>query len=461
MFVLYLPRALVWILVVVAAAVPAGGKPTIVATAEGQIGETPGLDDQIIGQRFESIRGQAGELLLGGIFVFGGAMPPPPAMSFVTDLIHGSPNPAPVASVVATFDNVFKVPPGSARALNTAGDGDFVAFSFAVDGAQPQTMSVRLATFDETGSALADVPLAEVGTFPDPVFNSTGVAVDDQGRVTVVYTDLPAGNPPRVKARRVDAVTGALLGGEIPVTGDGRVSPGVALLDPAGDRLVIPATDFGTIRGNVLDVSGPTPQALPEFPISTTPGFANVHPAVAADPSTGAFVVAWENVTAVQGDPVNVRARRFDAQGNPVGNDFLVNTTTANAQGQAAVAVGPGGESVIVWAGDGETAADALDVFAQAYDAAGQPIGGEIRVNAGTQGAQDRPSVRFLPEPDLQGRTQFAVVWRDVEEGGDTPRGTGTGYRCFAIDEPSELPAEIFADGFESGDTSSWSVTRN
>ncbi len=44
-------------------------------------------------------------------------------------------------------------------------------------------------------------------------------------------------------------------------------------------------------------------------------------------------------------NPVDVRARRFDAMGNPVGNDFVVNTTTAAAQGQPAAAFGPGGES--------------------------------------------------------------------------------------------------------------------
>ncbi len=145
---------------------------------------------------------------------------------------------------------------------------------------------------------------------------------------------------------------------------------------------------------------------------------------------------------------------RFDAQGNPVGDDFVVNTTIANDQGQPDVAYGPNGESAIVWAGfDGD-----LDVFAQAYDPSGQPIGGELKVNSVDAGEQSKPIVRFLPGPDAEGRVQFVVAWRDLVSDADpTPNGTGTSYRCFSIEGDPQL---IFEDGFESGDTSSWSCTQ-
>lgn len=429
-------------------------QPAVVATAEGQLGETPGAGDKVIGARFESIRGAPGDTLLGGLFVFGGAMPPPPEFAFLTDRIHEDPDALPINSTPALFANVFKLPPASARARNAAGDGDFVAFSFAIDGAMPQTMTVRIATYDETGSSLVQVPITEIPTFPDPFFNDTGVAVDNQGRVTVAYTEIVPPSAFDVKAQRLDAITGLPIGGEIPITGNGRGDVDIALLDPAGNRLIIPITDLNTvsIRGHILDTTGPTPVVLPEFPISTTPGLININPAVAADPATGKALVVWENFVDIPGDPVNIRGRRFDAMGNPLGNDFIVNTTTANAQGQPAVAFGPGGESAVVWAGDG-TPGDELDVFTQVYDAMGNPIGGEIRVNTATDDIQDKPTVRFLPEPDAQGQPQFVVAWRDVD-GTDIPRGTGTSYKCFSIGED---PTAIFADGFESGDTSSWS----
>ena len=59
-----------------------------------------------------------------------------------------------------------------------------------------------------------------------------------------------------------------------------------------------------------------------------------------------------------------------------------------------------------------------------------------------------------------EGRPQFVVVWRDVQnEDGSMPDGTGISYRCFAIQGTGEDP-RVFEDEFESGDASRWSDTR-
>lgn len=436
------------------ASLPLIAGPTVVPTAAGQLGEPLAPIDEVVGPRFESIRGNVGDVLLGGLLIAGGNPPPPPEFQFLTDVLHETSNPIEVGSEIISLDPIFKTNPSSALSRNSMDDGDFVAFSFAVDGSNPQTLQVRIATYDETGAPLTNASLDNIPTFPDPVFADTGIAVDNQGRVTVVYSDLP-GMTPIVRAQQIDAVTGALLGGSIEV-GPG-LNADVALLDPAGNRLIIPSTDFMTIRGNIVDLTGPTPVVLPSFNVSTTAGPPNTLPQVAADPATGNFTVVWENFVDIPGDPVNVRGRRFDAMGNPIGNDFIVNTTTANAQGQPGIAYGPEGLSAVVWAGDAaDTQVDKLDVYLQVYDATGNPISGEVPVNTFTTDVQDRPTVRFLPERDGQGRPQVAVVWRDVENpDGTGPRGTGTSYRCFSINGFEDTPP-IFADGFESGDTSAW-----
>ncbi len=428
--------------------------PAVVPTAEGQIGGTPVAADEVVGPRFESIRGNSGEVLMGGLLFAGGNPPPSPEFQFFTDQFHSTPNPVDAGSETVTVSSSSKTTPSSARSRNPTDDGDFVAFAFAVDGTASQTLMVRVATFDESGTHLSTFPIDNIATFPDPVFADTGVAVNQSGEVTVVYSDLP-GATPTVRAQRVDGSTGVPNGGAIEL-GPG-LNADVALLDPAGNRLIIPSTDFVTIRGNIVDLSGGTPTVLPSFDISTTAGMPNNLPQVAADPTNGSFTVVWENFVDIPGDPVNVRARRFDAMGNPIGNDFVVNTTTANAQGQPAVAYGPENLSAVVWAGDAaDTQVDKLDVYMQVYDPLGNPIGGETTVNTFTQNVQDRPAVRFLPEPDSQGRPQVAVVWRDVANADGTgPRGTGTSYRCFSIEGVAD-PMQIFADGFESGDTSSW-----
>ena len=461
-------RALVLCLSLTLTTMPAIAGPTVVPTAEGQIGETPGASDRRLGpSNFESIRGQAGDLVFGGIFVAGGAMPPPPEMQFLTDMIHGYPEPVPVGAIASIFSNTEKVAPDSGWSRNAADDGDFVAFSFAVDGAMPETLTVRIATYDETGSSMAQVPLVEdVSTFsifPDPRFAKTGVAVDNQGRATVAYTELSMAGLPRVRATRADATNGTVIDPDFLVNDGIRGNPDVALLDPAGNRLIVASEELTAgpgIRGNIVDFSGGSPVVLPEFVVNNTvAAFGDVNAAVGADPTTGIFTVAWEHVTAAQGDPIDVRARRFDAMGNPIGGDFRVNTTTSDAQAQPSVAHGVAGLSAIAWAGDSTMpmGTDDLDVFLQVYNADGNPIGGEVKVNTFDANTQDRPAVRFLPERDAFGRPQVVVTWRDTgDASGANPRGTGVRYRCFSINGFDEQ-VPIFADGFESGDTTSWS----
>lgn len=443
--------------------------PIVVPTAEGQIGEMPGVGDQLFGPSFESIRGQRGELILGSISAFGGATPPPPEFQFLTDQIHGTSNPKPVGSITSLFEYLEKLGPNSSYARLSDDMGDFVVFSFAIDGGSVDSITVRIAGYDETGTPLFQGPIAEdIPTFtvlPDARFAKTGVAVDNQGRATVAYTELSMAGLPRVRATRADAVTGAIIDFDFIINDNIRGNPDVALLDPAGNRLIIATEELTAapgIKGNIVDFSGGTPVVLPEFVVNNTAAaFGDVSPAVAADPTTGMFTVAWEHVTAAQGDPIDVRARRFDSMGNPVAGDFRVNTTTANAQAQPSVAYGPDNLSAIAWAGDSTMpmGVNDLDVFLQVYDPSGNPIGGEVKVNTFDTNTQDRPAVRFLPDRDASGRPQVAVAWRDVgNSGGFNPRGTGTSYRCFSINGFEEQ-VPIFADGFESGDTTSWSDT--
>ncbi len=434
--------------------------PVVVPTAEGQIGEV--LDagnDNITGVSIESVRGQTGDILLGGLTFFGGGPPGPPEFTFVADEIHDDSNPLALTSTPALFTSVTRLPPRSARSRNADDDGDLVAFAFAIDDAAANSMRINVQVFNEVGQVVSTPSIPNLVGFPDPAFNDLGVAVDQEGRVIVAYTELTMGQPTRVRAQRFDGLTGSPIDADFLVSDDGHAYPTAALLDPAGNRLVVPSSDFDHIRGNIVDLSGPTPVVMPEFTISTTPGFANFNPKVAADSELGDFLVAWENLTGIQGNPADIRARRFDADGNPLGPEFRVNTTTANSQGQPAVAYGPQGLSAIAWTSEPGVQGNELDVFAQVYGPDGTPIGNEIRVNTETDGVQDKPAVRFLPEADNQGRPQFTVAWRDVKVGdGSLPNGTGTSYKCFSIEGFGD-PTAIFADGFESGDTSSWTDT--
>ena len=452
---------LAMILSIPGGAAPTLGQPAVVATAEGQIGQDPAFGEKVLGARFEVVRGGPDEVILGGLsvpFLIGS---PPPAFTFVLDQIHDASITDPVSVLDVTGSDLGIVPvvPDLERRRLATG-GDLVSFTYVIDGA-PGTMTIQVGAVDDEGTEQFTVPIVNISTFPDPLLNRTSVATDDQGRVSVVYTELPVAMPSQVRARRF-AADGTPIGGELTIGPAGRGDVDVALLDPSGNRLIVTTTSGDIVRGNIVDTTGPTPVVLPEFPISTTPAtFANINAVVAADPTTGAGIVAWENLSDLPGNPVDLYARRFDADGNPIGGDFRVNTTTADAQGQPTVAVDPlSGASVVAWAGDSTIGSDVLDTFFQVYDANGDPIGGETRANTSTSGFQDRPTIGFLPETDSSGRPRFVVIWRDVGDAdGGQPNGTGRSYKCFAIDGLLPDPTSIFEDGFESGDTSSWSQT--
>src|SRR5690349_14393714 len=104
----------------------------------------------------------------------------------------------------------------------------------------------------------------------------------------------------------------------------------------------------------------------PEFRVNTTTAGDQVGAAIASD-ALGNFVVAWQGPGA---DPASteVYARRYSATGDPLGDEFLVNTTTAGTQGAPAVAADGAGAFVVAWLGSD---AAGYGVYAQRYGAAG------------------------------------------------------------------------------------------
>src|SRR4029450_639765 len=103
------------------------------------------------------------------------------------------------------------------------------------------------------------------------------------------------------------------------------------------------------------------------------------------------------------------------AAGLPVGGEFQVNTQTTGYQDHGAVAAEPTGGFVVVWGGRG-TGNDAgnLAVEARRFDAAGAPLGDEFQVNSYGTGGQAQPAV----VADGDG---FVVAWGSRSEGGGEP----------------------------------------
>jgi hypothetical protein len=258
-------------------------------------------------------------------------------------------------------------------------------------------------------------------------YTTTGVqpavAVDSDGDFVVVFSSFLEDGPDLGVFGRRFASSGAAVGLEFQVnaaTIGNQHMPSVGL-DSDGDFVVTWLTDQGPGGGNVLArrfnaaaVGGA------ETPVSSFTGGGDVFPRVGVD-DDGDFVVAWSRGSG-DGMAGGIFARRFNALGGPLGDDFLVNQYTPSNQNIPDVAVDGDGDFVVTWESqfqDGSMYA----VFAQAFDAGGARIGLEFQVNTYTPGQQ----VRTRAASD--GKGGFVVVWQSYFQDG---AGSGVFGQRFA-----------------------------
>ena len=130
---------------------------------------------------------------------------------------------------------------------------------------------------------------------------------------------------------------------------------------------------------------------------------------------SGRFVVTWTGRD-VNDPDYGIYAQIYDATGNAVGSNFLVNTYTAKQQMDSSVAIDDAGNFVISWSGYDRIIGNLWDIYAQRFDANGVKLGPEIVV-AQAQGNQDPSSVGMAPD----GR--FVIGWSGIDDGSN--RGVG------------------------------------
>jgi hypothetical protein len=135
-----------------------------------------------------------------------------------------------------------------------------------------------------------------------------------------------------------------------------------------------------------------------EFQVNTFTSGEQIWPAVASD-ADGDFVIVWESA-GQDGSYGGIFAQRYSAAGDPAGEEFRVNTTTAFEQILPAVAMDADGDFVVAWLGAG---LETMGIHAQRYNAAGEPQGEEFQV-AGP-GAAGFPAVATNDAGD------FVVAW--------------------------------------------------
>ncbi len=132
--------------------------------------------------------------------------------------------------------------------------------------------------------------------------------------------------------------------------------------------------------------------------------------AVAMSPD-GGYILVWESNNQ-DDDGYGIFAQRYDADGNVLGAEFKVNTVFHKHQTDPAVAVADDGSFVVVWVSEDQDGNN-KGIFGQRFDADGARVGAEFQVNTYFNKAQITPDVAM----DATGR--FVVVWASDDQDGD------------------------------------------
>ena len=251
---------------------------------------------------------------------------------------------------------------------------------------------------------------------------SPSIAADPAGNFFVVWEHRispPAGSETSIVQGRRFAADGTALAEEFPIDADasGQFQPVIAS-DGAGNFVVVwngpDELQSRTLLGRRFPASGQAPEAV--FQISSSSSSGQTYPQVAAS-SEGRFIVAWTSFQAEGTDSSfsSIQARRFDADGSALGDDFQVNTYTTGSQDSTSAAMHPDGGAVVVWRSAGSNGNDNLGTSIQGRRFApdGNPLGDESQINTYT------PDNQFLPEVAALTDGGFVVTWRTDGANGD------------------------------------------
>ena len=152
---------------------------------------------------------------------------------------------------------------------------------------------------------------------------------------------------------------------------------------------------------------GFTPRTA-DFPVNTFTAGDQHAPAIAALALDG-YVVTWVS-DAQDGSGGGIYAQRYDSNGTPLGGEFRINTVVDDHQtAQSVIGLSDGG-FVVAWASYGEDGG-ALGVIGQRFDADGQRLGNSFVINSFTDNSQDLPALAALSNGG------FVAVWASYRQG--------------------------------------------
>ena len=264
-------------------------------------------------------------------------------------------------------------------------------------------------------------------TIQAQIFDSNGNAVGSEFKLET-FT-----NPDRA-GRRFPAITALDDGGFLSTwTSHGQGSD--ANVGPVGT---------GGIYGQRWDSSGN--KVGTEFRVDSTDGIGQNQSSVSSL-SNGGFVVTWVADTNADGDGSGIFGQVYEASGNPVGHEFQINSHTALDQSFPEVRGLDGGGFVVVWTSYKQVGGG-HEIFAQRFNNEGNVIGSEFQINTTTTQDNSQSSQYVGPQViNLQGGGFFAS-WISGNDDGNGSYGLyGQKFDQNGNKVGSEIPLNTQTDG--------------
>lgn len=145
-----------------------------------------------------------------------------------------------------------------------------------------------------------------------------------------------------------------------------------------------------------------------EFLVTSTTTGDQARPEVASN-TDGDFIAVWQS-DGEDGNGLGIYVQLFDLEGLEVGVPILVNTTITGDQSEPAISADDSGDFVVAWQ---SADASSTGIFARYFEEDGVPDTGEIAVNTTSSGAQTNASLAQTESGN------FLVVWQGPDGSGD------------------------------------------
>ncbi|MEH2443041.1 beta strand repeat-containing protein [Nostoc sp.] len=321
--------------------------------------------------------------------------------------------------------------------------GDFVISwqSYGQDGSGNGIYAQR---YNSAGVAQGNEFKVNTTTSGDQI-NPT-VAMDNAGDFVVSWQSSD-GSGNGIYAQRYSSA-GVAQGGEFKVntsTGGDQINPTVAI-DATGDFVISWQSQDGSGTGIYAQRYSSAGVAQGnEFRVNTYTADNQINPTVAMD-AAGDFVISWQSY--YQDDSYyGIYAQRYSSAGVAQGGEFKVNTYTAKNQANSTVAMDATGNFVISWQSLGQDGSS-YGIYAQRYSSAGVAQGNEFKVNTYTTSSQANPTVAINSN-----NGDFVISWTSDGQDGSSDGIYAQRYNSAGVAQGNEFRVNTYTDSFQNSST--------